>query len=70
MSFHRPETAKLRGGKVLVFFLRWGWGKELLCFLEGGSPTVAATDRVDKSIYLGVGLTAFKTALRFPPNHL
>lgn len=55
---------------MLVFFLRWGWGTELLCFLEGGSPTVAATDRVDKSIYLAVGLTAFKTALRFPLNHL
>lgn len=70
MSFHRPETAKLREDTVLVFFLRQGWGKELLCFLEGGSPTVAVSDRVDKSICLGAGLTAFKAALRFPLNHL
>lgn len=55
---------------MLVFFLRQGWGKELLCFLEGGSPTVAVSDRVDKSICLGAGLTAFKAALRFPLNHL
>ena len=37
--------------------------------MEGVSPTVPVTGRVDKSIYLGVRLTAFKTALRFALNN-
>jgi len=37
------------------------------CFLfwrEGGSPTVAVTGRMDKSTYLGVRPTKFKTLLQ------
>lgn len=53
---------------MLFPFLRLGWGKRMFCYF-GGSPTLAVEGRVDKSTYLGVRPTEFKTAPRFAHNN-